>query len=145
MILTRPPRISKIRIILQIESRNAKTLHLNGDKEKYNFIIWKQTGPAIHSLALFALMVPKQIADISVCPSHTFPALRISWTFDLSSAELSAAALSHGGLNTSECFLVLPQLIQAVLQLVHQVLQLLMELSPAGVCLCTHMLWCLSV
>lgn len=127
MILTRPPRISKIRIILQIESRNAKTLHLNGDKEKYNFIIWKQT------------------ADISVCPSHTFPALRISWTFDLSSAELSAAALSHGGLNTSECFLVLPQLIQAVLQLVHQVLQLLMELSPAFVFLCTHMLWFLSV
>ena len=127
MILTRPPRISKIRIILQIESRNAKTLHLNGDKEKYNFIIWKQ------------------IADISVCPSHTFPALRISWTFDLSSAELSAAALSHGGLNTSECFLVLPQLIQAVLQLVHQVLQLLMELSPAFVFLCTHMLWFLSV
>lgn len=127
MILTRPPRISKIRIILQIESRNAKTLHLNGDKEKYNFIIWKQT------------------ADISVCPSHTFPALRISWTFDLSSAELSAAALSHGGLNTSECFLVLPQLIQAVLQLAHQVLQLLMELSPAFVFLCTHMLWFLSV
>ena len=127
MILTRPPRISKIRIILQIESRNAKTLHLNGDKEKYNFIIWKQT------------------ADISVCPSHTFPALRISWTFDLSSAELSAAALSHGGLNTSECFLVLSQLIQAVLQLVHQVLQLLMELSPAFVFLCTHMLWFLSV
>ena len=127
MILTRPPRISKIRIILQIESRNTKTLHLNGDKEKYNFIIWKQT------------------ADISVCPSHTFPALRISWTFDLSSAELSAAALSHGGLNTSECFLVLPQLIQAVLQLVHQVLQLLMELSPAFVFLCTHMLWFLSV
>ena len=127
MILTRPPRISKIRIILQIESRNAKTLHLNGDKEKYNFIIWKQT------------------ADISVCPSHTFPALRISWTFDLSSAELSAAALSHGGLNTSECFLVLPQLIQSVLQLVHQVLQLLMELSPAFVFLCTHMLWFLSV
>ena len=127
MILTRPPRISKIRIILQIESRNAKTLHLNGDKEKYNFIIWKQT------------------ADISVCPSHTFPALRISWTFDLSSAELSAAALSHGGLNTSECFLVLPQLIQAVLQLVHQVLQFLMELSPAFVFLCTHMLWFLSV
>ena len=127
MILTRPPRISKIRIILQIESRNAKTLHLNGDKEKYNLIIWKKT------------------ADISVCPSHTFPALRISWTFDLSSAELSAAALSHGGLNTSECFLVLPQLIQAVLQLVHQVLQLLMELSPAFVFLCTHMLWFLSV
>ena len=127
MILTRPPRISKIRIILQTESRNAKTLHLNGDKEKYNFIIWKQ------------------IADISVCPSLTFPALRISWTFDLSSAELSAAALSHGGLNTSECFLVLPQLIQAVLQLVHQVLQLLMELSPAFVFLCTHMLWFLSV
>ena len=127
MILTRPPRISKIRIILQIESRNAKTLHLNGDKEKYNFIIWKQT------------------ADISVCPSHTFPALRISWTFDLSSAELSAAALSHGGLNTSECFLVLPQLIQAVLQLVHQVLQFLMELSPAFVFLCTHMLWFLSI
>ena len=127
MILTRPPRISKIRIILQIESRNAKTLHLNGDKEKYNFIIWKQT------------------ADISVCPSHTFPALRISWTFDLSSAELSAAALSHGGLNMSECFLVLPQLIQAVLQLVHQVLQFLMELSPAFVFLCTHMLWFLSI